>query len=122
MIIPTYCRFSCLSREYRYLFWRGTLDILVCIRPSCMLFHPLLDSSLAATNSSFFYFDDQAMQKAAEKFIGEHDFRNFCKMDAANVKNYKRRITKFYISPCNQRYSIVYYMEIVINCLTSTSG
>lgn len=68
-------RFSCLSREYRYLFWRGTLDIV-------------------------------AMQKAAEKFIGEHDFRNFCKMDAANVKNYKRRITKFNISLCNQRFDV----------------
>lgn len=68
-------RFSCLSREYRYLFWRGTLDV-------------------------------SAMQKAAEKLIGEHDFRNFCKMDAANVKNYRRKITKFYISPCKQRFDV----------------
>ncbi|XP_020275256.1 tRNA pseudouridine(38/39) synthase isoform X2 [Asparagus officinalis] len=68
-------RFSCLSREYRYLFWRGALDIA-------------------------------AMRKAAEKLIGEHDFRNFCKMDAANVKNYKRKITKFDISPCNQRFDV----------------
>ncbi|KAK1315461.1 hypothetical protein QJS10_CPA06g00549 [Acorus calamus] len=60
-------RFSCLSREYKYLFWRERLDIL-------------------------------AMQTASKKFIGEHDFRNFCKMDAANVKNYKRLITNFDIS------------------------
>ncbi|XP_020575454.1 tRNA pseudouridine(38/39) synthase isoform X2 [Phalaenopsis equestris] len=64
-------RFSCLSREYVYLFWRGSMDISV-------------------------------MQKAAQKFIGEHDFRNFCKMDAVNVKNYRRHITEFAISPCNK--------------------
>ncbi|XP_010916997.1 uncharacterized protein [Elaeis guineensis] len=69
-----HARFSCLSREYRYLFWKGTLDIL-------------------------------AMQEAAKKFIGEHDFRNFCKMDAANVNNYKRHITIFDISSSNKRFS-----------------
>ncbi|KAM0824964.1 hypothetical protein ACQ4PT_069876 [Festuca glaucescens] len=48
-------RFSCLGREYKYLFWKGGLDT-------------------------------SKMQKAASKFIGEHDFRNFCKMDAVNVQ------------------------------------
>ncbi|KAL0909196.1 hypothetical protein M5K25_020043 [Dendrobium thyrsiflorum] len=46
--------------------------------------------------------DISVMQKAAQKFIGEHDFRNFCKMDALNVKNYTRHITEFAISPCNK--------------------
>ncbi|XP_072974579.1 uncharacterized protein [Typha angustifolia] len=69
--VPTdfHARFTCLTREYRYLFWKGNLDIM----------------------------------RAAADFIGEHDFRNFCKMDAANVSNYRRRITIFNISPCNQR-------------------
>lgn len=62
-------RFSCLSREYKYFFWRENLNIL-------------------------------AMEDSCKKLIGEHDFRNFCKMDAANVHNYKRRITSFDISPC----------------------
>ncbi|KAK9053762.1 hypothetical protein SSX86_024836 [Deinandra increscens subsp. villosa] len=57
-------RFSCLSREYRYFFWRESLNIL-------------------------------AMESSCKRLIGEHDFRNFCKMDAANVHNYKRRITSF---------------------------
>lgn len=65
-------RFSCLGREYKYLFWKGSLDISV-------------------------------MQKAASKFIGEHDFRNFCKMDAANVSNYRRQITDLNISAYDQR-------------------
>ncbi|XP_024972274.1 tRNA pseudouridine(38/39) synthase [Cynara cardunculus var. scolymus] len=63
-------RFSCLSREYIYFFWREHLNIL-------------------------------AMQSSCKRLIGEHDFRNFCKMDAANVHNYKRRITSFDICPCN---------------------
>ncbi|ONL98529.1 tRNA pseudouridine synthase [Zea mays] len=67
-----HARFTCLSREYKYLFWKGDLDIL-------------------------------EMQKAASKFIGEHDFRNFCKMDAANVSNYRRHITEFTISACDRR-------------------
>ncbi|KAI3513637.1 hypothetical protein L1887_20974 [Cichorium endivia] len=63
-------RFSCLSREYRYFFWKENLNIL-------------------------------AMESSCKRLIGEHDFRNFCKMDAANVHNYKRRITSFDICPCN---------------------
>ncbi|KQK21488.1 tRNA pseudouridine(38/39) synthase isoform X1 [Brachypodium distachyon] len=65
-------RFSCLGREYKYLFWKGGLDV-------------------------------PKMQKAASKFIGEHDFRNFCKMDAANVSNYRRHITDFDISAYDER-------------------
>ncbi|KAI3733083.1 hypothetical protein L1987_64300 [Smallanthus sonchifolius] len=63
-------RFSCLSREYKYFFWRENLNI-------------------------------SAMESSCKRLIGEHDFRNFCKMDAANVHNYKRRITSFDICPCN---------------------
>lgn len=46
----------------------------------------------------------QAMECAGKKFLGEHDFRNFCKMDAANVHNYRRNITSFEISPCKMRW------------------
>ncbi|KMZ65669.1 tRNA pseudouridine(38/39) synthase [Zostera marina] len=65
-------RFSCLGREYKYFFWKGTLDI-------------------------------EAMRSAGLKLVGEYDFRNFCKMDAANVSNYNRKITLFDISICNNR-------------------
>lgn len=50
---------------------------------------------------------EQAMETAGKKFIGEHDFRNFCKMDAANVHNYKRNITSFEIFPCDERFAAV---------------
>ncbi|XP_075479136.1 uncharacterized protein LOC142520068 [Primulina tabacum] len=45
-----------------------------------------------------------AMETAGKKFIGEHDFRNFCKMDAANVHNYRRHITSFEITSCDERF------------------
>ncbi|KAL6209383.1 hypothetical protein ACLB2K_020325 [Fragaria x ananassa] len=66
-------RFSCLSREYYYLFWGENLNFL-------------------------------AMETAGRKFVGEHDFRNFCKMDARNVHIYMRKITSFAISPCDVRF------------------
>lgn len=49
---------------------------------------------------------NQAMESAGKKFVGEHDFRNFCKMDALNVHNYMRKITSFAISPCDVRLLI----------------
>nr|GMD55931.1 tRNA pseudouridine(38/39) synthase isoform X1 [Ipomoea batatas] len=66
-------RFSCLSRVYKYFFWRGNLDVM-------------------------------AMETASQKFVGEHDFRNFCKMDAANVHNYRRHILSFEMFPCNESF------------------
>ncbi|KAK4253040.1 hypothetical protein QN277_010875 [Acacia crassicarpa] len=71
--VDFHARFSCLSREYKYFFWRENLNI-------------------------------QDMESAAKNFLGEHDFRNFCKMDAANVHNYRRQITLFEMSPTNVRY------------------
>ncbi|KAF0982082.1 hypothetical protein FDP41_011943 [Naegleria fowleri] len=32
------------------------------------------------------------MREAAEKFIGDHDFRNFCKINAEDVSNFRRKI------------------------------
>ncbi|XP_057736729.1 uncharacterized protein LOC130951984 isoform X3 [Arachis stenosperma] len=68
-----HARFSCLSRQYKYFFWKENLNIL-------------------------------AMESAGKKLIGEHDFRNFCKMDAANVHNYRRNITSLEMSPTDVRY------------------
>jgi tRNA pseudouridine38/39 synthase len=36
--------------------------------------------------------DVARMHAAAQKFLGEHDFRNFCKMDVGATTNYVRRI------------------------------
>ncbi|KAJ7969742.1 tRNA pseudouridine synthase [Quillaja saponaria] len=45
-----------------------------------------------------------SMESAGTKFVGEHDFRNFCKMDAVNVHNYRRHVTSFEIFPTDVRY------------------
>ncbi|XP_021596339.1 tRNA pseudouridine(38/39) synthase isoform X2 [Manihot esculenta] len=63
-------------------------------------------SCLSREYKYFFWVDKLnllAMESAGKKFIGEHDFRNFCKMDALNVHNYRRHITSFEISPCEMR-------------------
>lgn len=78
-----HARFSCLSREYKYFFFRENLDI-------------------------------NGMEIACKKFLGDHDFRNFCKMDALNVHNYRRRITTFEIVPCSERWAGIEIMAIRI--------
>ena len=57
-------RFSAAYRTYRYFFLRGQQQSL----------------------------DIAAMQRAADYLVGTHDFRNLCKMDIANVTNFKREI------------------------------
>lgn len=41
------------------------------------------------------------MQRAAEFLVGNHDFSNFCKMDVANVSNFRsgQPFSLFVISP-----------------------
>uniref|UniRef100_I1PBT8 tRNA pseudouridine synthase n=1 Tax=Oryza glaberrima TaxID=4538 RepID=I1PBT8_ORYGL len=77
-------RFSCLGREYKYLFWKGNLNI-------------------------------SEMQKAALKFIGEHDYRNFCKMDAANIVDSLLDITK---TPRKPQYKMASEIPLILrSCL-----
>lgn len=41
--------------------------------------------------------DIEAMQRAASYLVGPHDFRHFCKVDAAHVKTFRRTILDFRI-------------------------
>lgn len=59
------CRFSARGREYKYYIQQ----------------HGELDID--------------AMQAAAAHFVGEYDFRNFCKVDAQHVANFRRRVLDF---------------------------
>eukprot|EP00913_Durusdinium_trenchii_P007134 g6709.t1 len=43
--------------------------------------------------------DLDRMRRAAEHFVGEHDFRNFCKMDIENVSNYRRKVLSVSVRP-----------------------
>ncbi|KAK9478025.1 pseudouridine synthase [Lipomyces japonicus] len=65
-------RFSCKSRHYKYFF-------------TSYKHEPL---------------DIQAMRKAITYLIGEHDFRNFCRVDGSKqIDNYARTILRASISP-----------------------
>ena len=61
------CRFSTAHREYTYF----------------IVQHGQLDIA--------------AMQQSATYFVGEHDFRNFCKLDLEHVKSFRRRILDFQV-------------------------
>ena len=43
--------------------------------------------------------DIEAMQEAATHFVGDHDFRNFCKVDAQHVSNFRRTVLDFRQGP-----------------------
>ncbi|MCO5577359.1 hypothetical protein L7F22_031188 [Adiantum nelumboides] len=60
--------------------------------------------SCLAREYNYFFLNDgldiEAMKRAAKKFCGEHDFRNFCRMDADSVQNFRREILALEILPC----------------------
>lgn len=54
----------------------------------------------------FFYADGmniEAMNKAAQYLVGDHDFRNLCKMDIVNLKHFHRRILAAAVVPSDRR-------------------
>lgn len=61
-------------------------------------------SRFSASHRTYRYFfvkrslDINAMSQAAALLVGEHDFRNFCKMDVASVSNYRREIYTSHIT------------------------
>ena len=75
-VVPSFdARFSCLSRQYKYYFPAGDMDI-------------------------------EIMNQAAQKFVGEHDFRNFCKMDLANgVVTFQRTVKSVTVQRLQTRIS-----------------
>eukprot|EP00002_Diphylleia_rotans_P017375 TRINITY_DN3372_c0_g1_i2.p1 TRINITY_DN3372_c0_g1~~TRINITY_DN3372_c0_g1_i2.p1 ORF type:complete len:447 (-),score=103.21 TRINITY_DN3372_c0_g1_i2:41-1381(-) len=47
--------------------------------------------------------DVSKMVEASKFLVGEHDFRNFCKMDYMNVSNFKRRVLSVQIVECPEK-------------------
>lgn len=77
-------RFSCLSRTYRYYFDKRILGV-----------------------------DTALMQEAASRFLGEHDFRNFCKIDGSKqINNFRRTIIRSEIKQSNDSVSSLCYFEL----------
>eukprot|EP00163_Fabomonas_tropica_P012902 TRINITY_DN2428_c0_g1_i2.p1 TRINITY_DN2428_c0_g1~~TRINITY_DN2428_c0_g1_i2.p1 ORF type:complete len:288 (-),score=55.89 TRINITY_DN2428_c0_g1_i2:139-1002(-) len=67
--------------------------------------HPGFNARFDALHREYKYFFPKgtlniaAMRQAASKFIGKHDFSNFCKMDAVNVSNFVRVMLGVSIQP-----------------------
>ena len=83
-------RFACKERRYRYFFTQpaftstiGSAGLLSGLNKS--------DSSVGRRREG--WLDIDAMRQAAHRFIGLHDFRNFCKVDPSKqIENFERRI------------------------------
>jgi tRNA pseudouridine38/39 synthase len=83
-------------------FCSGCLSLLSA--PADWVFFILRFNALYRTYKYYFPLaglDLERMQAAAQLFVGEHDFRNFCKMDVGGgVTNFRRRIISFNVAPC----------------------
>ena len=83
-------RFSCKERRYRYFF---TQPAFAPTPGSAGLLSKSNKQGLPAGRRREGWLDINAMREAARKFIGLHDFRNFCKIDASKqIDNFERRI------------------------------
>ena len=66
-------------------------------------------SAAGRTHKYFFargHLDVERMRDAAQRLLGEHDLRNFCKIDP-NVTNFRRSIRAFEVEPCSSGGSAV---------------
>ena len=83
-------RFSCKERKYRYFFTQpafmpnfGSFAKLNTFKKATPSERPRREGWL----------NIKAMQDAARRFVGLHDFRNFCKVDPSKqIENFERRI------------------------------
>ena len=79
-------RFNCRYRHYKYFFTSGCPFIEPPTRQGPV---PRLDV--------------EQMRYAAQKLLGDHDFRNFCRVDASKqIENFRRRIDGISIDPVSR--------------------
>ncbi|KAI3484893.1 hypothetical protein L1887_51947 [Cichorium endivia] len=77
-------RFDCVYRHYKYFFPAGPPSLFLAQSSS---------SSSAIAEAASTRLDIGRMRDAAARLVGEHDFRNLCKIDASKqITNYRRRI------------------------------
>lgn len=81
-------RFSCTERRYKYFFTQPAY--MPTPGPAGLSSVKDLDGQQEREG----WLDIHAMNEAAEKFTGSHDFRNFCKVDASKqIDNFRRHIS-----------------------------
>lgn len=83
-------RFSCKERRYRYFLTQPAFT--PTFGSAGLISEPNKAGSSAGRRREG-WLDIDAMREAAHKFIGLHDFRNFCKLDPSKqIENFERRI------------------------------
>ena len=81
-------RFSCKERRYRYFFTSPAFS--PTLGRAAFKSHSV---SVDAASHREGWLDIERMREAAAKFVGLHDFRNFCKVDPSKqINNFNRRI------------------------------
>jgi tRNA pseudouridine38/39 synthase len=98
-------RFSCGERQYKYLFTNPAF--LPTAGPL-----GLKDASGKENHLREGWLDVDAMKEGAEKLLGLHDFRNFCRVDASKqLTTFERRITYVNVEEIPQRSGPTAFME-----------
>lgn len=83
-------RFSCKERRYRYFFTQPAFAPTIGSAGLLMVSNK---PGVSVCRRREGWLDIDAMREAAHKFIGLHDFRNFCKVDPSKqIENFERRI------------------------------
>lgn len=101
-------RFSCKERRYKYFF---TQPAFTPTTGSAGLLSEPNKPALSTGRRREGWLDIDAMQEAAHKFNGLHDFRNFCKLDSSKqIENFERRIFHADIEEIDSRQGPVGYV------------
>ena len=101
-------RFSCRERRYKYFFTQPAYAPATnCFNST----HSAVTTD-ATQRRREGWLDISAMRDAAHKFIGLHDFRNFCKVDPSKqIDNFERRIFHAEIEELDPRRHPVGYIS-----------
>lgn len=129
-------RFSCRERRYRYFFTQP-----VFLPLSAPAYHSSLTSAPASDGDGAGdvgngaegggnlwprgegWLDIPAMREAARRFIGLHDFRNFCKVDPTKqLTNFERRIFHADIIQLDRNQGMFGYEEVFSHAKSSLSS
>jgi len=95
-------RFSCRERQYRYFF----------TQPAFAPAPGALEGPRPEGRPKEGWLDIEAMCEAARLFEGEHDFRNFCKVDASKqISNFVRRVFAAYVTEVPDAESALAYLQ-----------
>jgi tRNA pseudouridine38/39 synthase len=98
-------RFSCKERQYRYFF----------TQPAFAPAPAHLEAKSGTTHESAMedgWLNIEAMREAAQCFVGQHDFRNFCKVDPSKqLTNFGRRIYRADIVEIDDKASTLSFIN-----------